>query len=70
MGWSGNATIGFKGAGDFYADNDFSGSNSQLIACAKLVSNSSWTNVIYRLSKSMLLAKYYHLVVIKALTEL
>lgn len=50
MGWSGNATIGFKAEGNNYENHMFSGNSARLVACLDLTSNSSWSNVIYELS--------------------
>ena len=51
MGWSGNATIGFKAAGDYYENHNLSGNSARLIACSNIPFNSSWTNVVYKLGK-------------------
>lgn len=58
MGWSGNAVIGFKAAGDVYENSIFSGNDARLIACLNSNSNSSWSNVIYSLSKFIIVAQF------------
>jgi len=51
LGWSGNATIGYKGTGSFYQNHDLSRQNTRLVACINSTSSSSWTNLVYSLSK-------------------
>ena len=51
MGWSGNATIGYKASGDNFENNVFNGHSARLVACFNSTSNNSWTNVIYKLSR-------------------
>ena len=51
MGWSGNATIGYKAEGNNFENSKFNGSSARLIACLNSSSNSSWTNIIHKLSK-------------------
>ena len=56
MGWSGNATIGFKASGGYFDNHNISGHNARLVACINSTSKtSSWTNLIYNLSKNILL---------------
>ena len=50
MGWSGNATIGFKAAGNYYENHIFSGNSARLIACLNSSSDYSWSNIIYPLT--------------------
>ena len=50
LGWSGGATIGFSAAGNFYQNHCLSGINARNIACLNSP-GSTWTNVIYQLSK-------------------
>ena len=51
MGWSGNATIGFSAAGNFYQTHHLSGTpNANRIACMNLTDNEK-SNVVYQLSK-------------------
>ena len=51
MGWSGNATIGFSAAGNFYQDHLLSGTpNAKRVACMNLTS-SMRSNIVYQLSK-------------------
>lgn len=57
MGWSGNATIGFKAAGNFYANHILSGDNARLVACVNSSSNSSWSNIVYSLGECIKLMK-------------
>ena len=58
MGWSGNATIGFKAAGSYYENHMFSGNSARLIACLNSSSNYSWSNIIYQLSKLSYIVHY------------
>jgi hypothetical protein len=51
MGWSGNATIGYKAQGENFLNNTFSGNGARLVACQNYSSNTTWTNIIYGLSK-------------------
>ena len=51
IGWSGNATIGFKGSDNFFENHHLSRQDTRLIACINSTSTSSWTNLVYNLSK-------------------
>ena len=51
MGWSGNATIGYKAEGENFMNNAFSGNEARQVACQNYSSNTTWTNIIYKLSK-------------------
>ena len=51
MEWSGNATVGFNAAGKFFHSHFLSGTHSITnIACINSP-QSSWSNIIYQLSK-------------------
>lgn len=53
MGWSGNATIGFSAAGNFYQNHHLSGTpNAKTIACMNLT-GSVRSNIVYQLSKCL-----------------
>ena len=49
--WSGDATIGFRAAGEFFENYAISG-NASSVGCEN-ADSSSWTNIIYQLSKSL-----------------
>ena len=51
LSWSGNATIGYKGEGDSFENYILSGNGARLVACLNSTSNTSWTNIIFELSK-------------------
>lgn len=53
MGWSGNATIGYKAEGEDFVNNAFSGNGARLVACQNYSSNTTWTNIIYKLGKKI-----------------
>ncbi len=57
MGWSGNATIGFKATGRFYENHMLSGNQTRLVACINSTSNSSSTNIIYKLSMLIIITR-------------
>ena len=51
MGWSGNATIGFSAAGNFYQNHHLSGTpNANSIACINATSSGK-SNTVYQLRK-------------------
>lgn len=51
MGWSGNATIGFSAAGNFYQNHHLSGTpNAKRIACMDMTGHVE-SNIVYQLSK-------------------
>jgi len=55
LGWSGGATIGFSAAGDFYYNYKMSGTSSVKNVACENSPESSWTNIIYQLSKYYLM---------------
>ena len=59
MGWSGNATIGFSAAGNFYQNHYLSGTlDAKSIACLNSTI-SMRSNIIYQLSKNSYISTAY-----------